>query len=310
MISQLAECGPVAGKAPSEQGNPRSQFSPLSGPPPSPGVLHSLPGYCGREPVLVRGDSVTAAPSAGDAIVSGSRVIEVRVAELRQLFNTIDPSPFRERDLAPHAQTVIVERARELPRDVPLALRVHLDRAAGRADEATLLGQAIHQYFKARAPGSRRSLRDLFRRGRISLVIATGCLGAVMTLSDLIGTVNDSHGVALLREGLLIGGWVAMWRPLEVFLYDWWPIRGEIRLLVRLSHMPVRIDYKETASDDAWRSDCRCSRPKRCQARNNARSNPRRLEIAKISFENLKKPSQTKRSEVSEDDSRTSSLSR
>ena len=42
-------------------------------------------------------------------------VIEVRVAELRQLFNAIDPSPFRERDLDPRAETFIVDWARELP---------------------------------------------------------------------------------------------------------------------------------------------------------------------------------------------------
>ena len=46
-----------------------------------------------------------------------------------------------------------------------------------------------------------------------------------------------------------------MWRPLEVFLYDWWPIRADGRLLQRLSTMPVRIEYKEAAPADAWRSD-------------------------------------------------------
>ena len=46
-----------------------------------------------------------------------------------------------------------------------------------------------------------------------------------------------------------------MWRPLEVFLYDWWPILGEARLLDRLSRMPVRIEYNEMMSDDAWRAD-------------------------------------------------------
>jgi hypothetical protein len=63
--------------------------------------------------------------------------IEVRVAELRQLFNAIDPSPFHERDLDPKAEAFIVGWARELPRDAPLALRVHLDRACGREDEAS-----------------------------------------------------------------------------------------------------------------------------------------------------------------------------
>ena len=43
--------------------------------------------------------------------------------------------------------------------------------------------------------------------------------------------------------------------PLEVFVYDWWPIRAEVRLLERLSTMPVRIEYQETASGGAWRSD-------------------------------------------------------
>ena len=193
--------------------------------------------------------------SSGNTIAAGSPVIEVRVAELRQLFNAIDPSPFRERDLDPHAEEFIVEWARDLSRDAPLALRVYLERAAGQADEAGLLGQAIHQYFSARAANSRRRLRDLFHRGRISLVIALAFLAASLTLSDLIGNLSDSGFAAILREGFLIGGWVAMWRPLEVFLYDWWPIRSEVRLLDRLSTMPVQIEYREKMSDDAWRSD-------------------------------------------------------
>ena len=32
-----------------------------------------------------------------------------------------------------------------------------------------------------------------------------------------------------------------MWRPMELFLYDWWPIRAEARLADRLAAMPVRV---------------------------------------------------------------------
>lgn len=190
------------------------------------------------------------------AIPAGSQIIRVRVAELRQLFNAIDPSPFRERDLDPRAEEFIVDWAGELPRDAPLALLVHLERAAGRADEAARLGEAIHQYFRERAASSRRKLRDLLRRGRISLVIALAFLGASIAVGDVLaGSFRDSRFADVLREGFLIGGWVAMWRPLEVFLYDWWPIRAEVRLLERLSTMPVSIEYDETGSNDAWQSD-------------------------------------------------------
>ena len=197
-----------------------------------------------------------AGSAAGDRIPAECRVIEVRVAELRQLFNAIDPSPFRDRDLDSRAEEFIVEWARDVPRDAPLALLVHLERSAGPAEEGALLGEAIHQYFGQRAVGSRRRLRDLFRRGRISLAIALAFLAASTALGDAVaGSMHASRFAGVIREGLLIGGWVAMWRPLEVFLYDWWPVRAEARLFDRLSTMPVRIEYQERTAADAWRHD-------------------------------------------------------
>jgi hypothetical protein len=47
--------------------------------------------------------------------------------------------------------------------------------------------------------------------------------------------------VEFLSEGLLIAGWVAMWRPLENFLYDWWPIAGNCRVLQRLASANVEL---------------------------------------------------------------------
>jgi hypothetical protein len=54
-------------------------------------------------------------PSAGDTIPPKRELIEVRVAELAQLFNAWDPSPFREKDLDPNAEEFIVEWARDIP---------------------------------------------------------------------------------------------------------------------------------------------------------------------------------------------------
>jgi len=54
---------------------------------------------------------------------------------------------------------------------------------------------------------------------------------------------------ALLRESMVIGGWVALWRPLEIFLYDWWPILAERKLYDRLSVMPVRTTVRAVAND-------------------------------------------------------------
>ena len=194
--------------------------------------------------------------SAGDALPQYCEVIEIRVAELRQLFNAIDPSPFHQRDLDPRAEEFIVDWATDLPTDKPWALVVHLERPAGQADEGGALRDAIHEYFGQRVVNSKRRLRELFHRGRISLVIALAFLAASIAIGDAVASyVGEGRLGEVVREGLLIGGWVAMWRPLEIFLYDWWPIRAQGRLLQRLSTMAVRIEYNSTASTDAWRSD-------------------------------------------------------
>ena len=195
-------------------------------------------------------------PSAGDPIPPKCAVIEVHVGELKQLFDAIDPSPFRDRDLDPKAEAFIVGWAKDLPRDVSLALVVDLDREAGLPDEAAFLRDAIHEFFRHRAETERQRLRELFRVGRTSLVIGLFALAAAIGLADFLATLLKGSSIGeIVRESLTIGGWVSMWRPLEVFLYDWWPIRNEALLSDRLAAMPIRIRYANTAGPDAWRAD-------------------------------------------------------
>jgi hypothetical protein len=164
------------------------------------------------------------------------------MGELRQLFDSMDPAPFRERDLDPKAAEYIVDSAREAPAGVPLALVVHLGREGGAESTAALLRDAVHEYFDRRAESKRRELRQLFHTGRISLAIGLAFLGAAIALAQFLGKMISHEGYAwLVSESLIIGGWVALWRPLEIFLYDWWPIRADARLFDRLAAMPVTL---------------------------------------------------------------------
>jgi hypothetical protein len=188
----------------------------------------------------------------GDALPTGCQVIEVHVGELNQLFNAMDPAPFRERDLDPNAEEFIVGWAREMQEDRPLALVVHLDREPGTDEAAATLKGAVMMFFSERAKVTRQKLRLLLRNGRLSLVIGLVFLAASVLVGDVLaGMLQEGRFAGVIRESLLIGGWVAMWRPLEVFLYDWWPIRREARLFDRLANMPVRIVQDGTPATTA-----------------------------------------------------------
>jgi hypothetical protein len=187
--------------------------------------------------------------SVGDPIPPSGKVIEIHLAESKQLFNAIDPAPFREKDLDPKAEEFIVGWARELPADAPLSLVVLLDRPAGLPDEVQVLRDAVRQYFGMRSQASRQRLKRLFKIGRTSLLIGVLFLAVSFGLGGIIESALEGQRMGqVLRESLAIGGWVAMWRPLEIFLYDWWPIRSERKLYDRLSAMPVHISYADSQS--------------------------------------------------------------
>lgn len=172
--------------------------------------------------------------------------IEVRLRDLAQLFNSLDPSPFIDRDLDADAEEFIVGWARELPVHAELELVVHLatppdpERAAGTEE-------AVRHYFASRAEIRRRELRLLLRRGRASLLIGLAFLAACFGLGLGVRTVVPGVGGDFMELGLHIVGWVAMWRPLEIFLYDWWPVRGDLRLAARLSRMRVALRNSDGA---------------------------------------------------------------
>lgn len=79
------------------------------------------------------------------------------------------------------------------------------------------------------------------RRGRFSLAVGLMFLTACLGLSEVVAELGYGTVAEIIRESLTIGGWVAMWRPLEIYLYDLWPMRDELHLLQRLTRMRVEL---------------------------------------------------------------------
>jgi hypothetical protein len=168
--------------------------------------------------------------------------IEVRVHEIGQLFNSLDPSPFTERDLDDDAETYLVGWAREVDAQGPFRIVVHLP--AAEADKARQrdLGSAIGHYFAYRAGMLERDLSDLFRVGWRSLTIGMAVLAVSIGLSQAVRTaLPDSALARLVAEGIMIFGWVANWRPAEILLYDIWAARRRVDLYRRLAGAQVEL---------------------------------------------------------------------
>jgi len=110
----------------------------------------------------------------------GEARIEISLGRLGQLFNSLDPSPFHERDLDHDAEEYIIGSAEEIAWQRPLCLVIHLPADQLPETGRTDLGEAIHNYFAYRETNERRRLRLLFRDGRIALL--TGLAGILVLL--------------------------------------------------------------------------------------------------------------------------------
>src|SRR5512140_2984176 len=133
-------------------------------------------------------------------MTTSEEVIEVRVGELRQFFDSIDTAPFRERDLDAKVERFVVEWARQVPRDVALSLRVSIDGAASPSVEDGVVSDAVHQHFSYRATSTRRQLTHLFSVGRVSLFIGLITLVGLTGLSQLVAHRLSSGFGGILRE--------------------------------------------------------------------------------------------------------------
>ena len=152
---------------------------------------------------------------AGDAVPDDCPVIEVRVAELRQLFHSNDPSPFRERDLDPAAERFIVDWSRELPSSILVGDWVGGFFAEHRPQENQVMQPRV-DYAKA-APEVRAAMQTLddhvrqtdLDRGLIELVklrasLLNGCAYCVDMHTKIARALGETeqrlYAVSVWRE--------------------------------------------------------------------------------------------------------------
>jgi len=167
--------------------------------------------------------------------------IQIKLHDINQLFNTMDPSPFREKDLDADAEEFIVSWAQEFPIRDPLCMTIHVERSDTPKQDDSLVEGAVQHYFAYRADLTRLEFRRLMRDGRISLLIGLVFLSVCLTAAQLLGRNSTEAVRQVASEGLVIAGWVAMWRPLQIYLYDWWPLHRRWKVFQKMSAMKVEI---------------------------------------------------------------------
>ena len=110
--------------------------------------------------------------------------IEINLRAINQLSNTMDPSPFHEKDLDADAEEFMLSWVREFPLEDPVVLVIHLTHPTDGAPAQSLVEQAVQNYFAYQAKLNQMEFRHLMNDGRKRLFIGLCFLAICLTAAE------------------------------------------------------------------------------------------------------------------------------
>lgn len=171
----------------------------------------------------------------------GKILIEITLASIPQLFNSFDPAPFYEKELDTDAEKYIVSTVRDFPKKTQFGIVVYLPPEIIASEQAKTIAPAIHNHFRYLSLVATRNFREKFRYGRVSMVIGLAFLAVALIARQEVSVLDNTLFTQLLSDALLIIGWVAMWEPVTVLLYQLWPITRTKRIYDRIAAMDIEL---------------------------------------------------------------------
>ncbi|MBK7960785.1 MAG: hypothetical protein IPK04_06005 [Bdellovibrionales bacterium] len=175
--------------------------------------------------------------------IEGKEAIEIRVNSVLQLFDSRDPAPFRERDLDDDFTDYIVACADEIPTRSPLRIQIYISQADPNI-HVEAITQAVRSHFEYQVELKRIQFYKILRMARLFLFVGLCILSLCLVLAQWAKLLESDLFSTTLREGIVIFGWVSMWKPLELLLFDWYPIYDKIRLLKKIIEAEIFVDFE------------------------------------------------------------------
>ncbi|HII98739.1 MAG TPA: hypothetical protein HA272_05680 [Methanoregula sp.] len=173
--------------------------------------------------------------------VDGKVLIEIKLSTVAQLFNTFDPAPFHAKELDFDAERYIVDTVKDFPAGTSFKIIIYLPPDLLVTDRAKQIIPAIKNHFEYKSRVTERKLRTRFRYGRGALLVGLTFLFIALVARHLVTTIQNHLLAELFADALLIIGWVAMWEPVTVLLYELWPIHQQKKTYERISTMEIEV---------------------------------------------------------------------
>jgi hypothetical protein len=170
--------------------------------------------------------------------------IKLQLLDINELLRS-PVSNYLKSAITTDAEEFIVEEAEALPSKTPININVHLPLSEIKYKDD--IAPAIRRHFCYRKEQSQNEYKRIFKYGWRILFIALSLLAVIFTITEIaFYYFPDNKPLLFIHESFIILSWVALWRPLELLLYEWYPVKTDINLFSRLEHCNVQVIINES----------------------------------------------------------------
>lgn len=185
---------------------------------------------------------------------NGSILIDVHISSMDQFYNQLDPSPEEEKDLNEETETYIRNAVEDLTPKERKRARVVLYLSPNQYQNTTTRGnmeRAVTANFAYRLYHENRKYAFTMERGRRYLIRGLIFLVACLVISSVLTRIFADNDINLaLAQSFVIIGWVALWKPVEFYLYDRRDLLDDLAVLDALTTMPVESRKGDAAQEN------------------------------------------------------------
>lgn len=168
--------------------------------------------------------------------------IEIKILSYRDIFNHLDPSPLKRRDLDETFITYLDESSEEIPLKFPIEICIHCPERIkeGDMEERILLG--VRGYYQFNLQKLKAGINQLLKDALIFLTVSVISLFVAFYLSR---KSPGSYFGKIAVEGFIIGGWVFLWEALALVAFKNREQRKDKKRLLRIIRSEIRFVYPD-----------------------------------------------------------------
>jgi hypothetical protein len=143
----------------------------------------------------------------------------IRVGSIEELFWPHDARPVAERPLSGDVRWDLLDEWERVRHAAPASLDIYAPESERAGTDEDAVRTAIRTSLRS-ASGPLRRVDPLSRQEKVAARIGIAFLLACVLVSTAIDRVSEAVLVEGFAQGILVVGWVAIWRPAERFVVE------------------------------------------------------------------------------------------